>query len=192
MRHIALLLVALIVPQLAEAAPDRGPLKWRTWSKAVFEEAAAQNKLVLLHLGADWCHWCHVMEQTTYQDAEVVAKVEAHFIPVRVEQDERPDISRRYERFGWPATIMFDPKGNEVLVRRGYRAKARFLNDIQTVLDDPSPLPNLSLTPDAEEGVHSLTEKQRGVLERIYFEVHDPVNGGFGGVHRFINAPGIE
>lgn len=192
MRYLAAFLLLLLGPQQALAAPDRGPIQWRAWSKAVFAEAAAEGKYVLLHLGADWCHWCHVMEDTTYRDPDVVAKVEAHFIPVRVEQDERPDISRRYERFGWPATVLFDAEGNEILVRRGYRAKERFLNDIQTALDDPSPLPNLSLSPDGDPGVHSLTAEQRKTLERIYFEVHDPENGGFGGVHRFINAPALE
>ena len=192
MRALALLLAALILPHSAAAALDRGPIEWRNWSKAVFEEAAREDKYVLLHLGADWCHWCHVMERTTYRDAEVVAKVLKHSIPVRLEQDERPDISRRYERFGWPATIMFDAKGNEILVRRGYREKARFLIDIKTVLDDPSPLPNLSLSPDCAEGAHSLTIEQRDMLEKIYFSAHDDENGGFGQVHRFINAPAIE
>ena len=87
MRAFALLLIAFILPHSALAAPDRGPVEWRTWSKAVFEEAARENKFVLLHLGADWCHWCHVMERPTYRDPEVVAKVLKHFIPVRVEQD---------------------------------------------------------------------------------------------------------
>lgn len=192
MRAFAFLLIALILPHSALAAPDRGPIEWRSWGKAVFEEAARENKFVLLHLGADWCHWCHVMERTTCRDPEVVAKVLKHFIPVRVEQDERPDISRRYERFGWPATIMFDAKGAEILVRRGYREKARFLIDIKTVLDDPSPLPNLSLSPDGVEGAHSLTVEQRSLLETIFFNAHDDVNGGFGQVHRFINAPAIE
>ena len=191
MRYLSAMLF-LVLPSFALAAPDRGPLQWREWSEAVFAEAASKQKYVLLHLGADWCHWCHVMERTTYRDAEVVAKVEAHFIPVRVEQDERPDISRRYERFGWPATILFDAEGNEILVRRGYREKARFLTDIQTALDDPSPLPNLSFTPNGEPGVHALDEATRKTLESIYFEVHDPENGGFGDVHRFINGPGIE
>ena len=164
MRAFAILLIALILPHSVLAASDRGPIELRSWGKAVFEEAARENKFVLLHLGADWYHWCHVMERTTYRDPEVVAKVLKHFITVRAEQDERPDISRRYERFGWPATIMFDAKGAEILVRRGYREKARFLIDIKTVLDDPSPLPNLSLSHDGVEGVHSLTVEQRALL----------------------------
>ena len=192
MRAFALLLVALFLPLAALSAPDSGPIEWRAWGKTVFEEAARENKFVLLHLGADWCRWCHEMERTTYRDAEVVAKVLKHFIPVRVEQDERPDISRRYEWFGWPATIMIDAKGNEILVRRGYREKARCLIDIKTVLDDPSPLPNLSLSPDGVDGAYSLTAEQRALIERIFFNAHDDVHGGFGQVHRFINAPAIE
>jgi uncharacterized protein YyaL (SSP411 family) len=87
---------------------------WREWSKDAFEDAKKRNKLVLLDLSAVWCHWCHVMDSTTYSDAEVVAAVNDNFIPVRVDIDRRPDISERYNRGGFPTTAFLSDLGESV------------------------------------------------------------------------------
>ena len=79
-----------------------------------------EKRLVLLDLVAVWCHWCHVMEETTYRDPEVVAQIRAHFVAVRVDQDSRPDLSNRYEDYGWPATVIFDADGHELVKFAGY------------------------------------------------------------------------
>jgi uncharacterized protein YyaL (SSP411 family) len=89
-------------------------IKWREWSKDAFEAAKKGNKLVLLDLSAVWCHWCHVMDSTTYSDAEVVAAINANFIPVRVDIDRRPDISERYNRGGFPTTAFLSDLGESV------------------------------------------------------------------------------
>jgi len=89
-------------------------IEWREWSKDAFEDAKKGNKLVLLDLSAVWCHWCHVMDSTTYSDAEVIAAINDNFIPVRVDIDRRPDISERYNRGGFPTTAFLSDLGESV------------------------------------------------------------------------------
>src|SRR5439155_8284157 len=80
----------------------------------------AEFRYVLLVLGAVWIRWCHVMEATTYRDPAVARLLSERFIAVRADQDADPDLSRRYEEYGWPATIVFAPDGAEIVKRRGY------------------------------------------------------------------------
>src|SRR5262247_4097621 len=104
------------------AEPKRnGPaIDWQPWSEKVFARAKAEQKLVLLDLGAVWCHWCHVMDEITYRDPEVIRLLRERYIAVRVDQDSRPYLSNRYEEYGWPATIVFKWDGSELARRRGY------------------------------------------------------------------------
>jgi uncharacterized protein YyaL (SSP411 family) len=87
-------------------------IAWEPWGDAAFARAAAEDKPILLSISAVWCHWCHVMDQTTYADPEVAAAVNAGFVPVRVDNDERPDINARYNMGGWPTTAFLTPDGS--------------------------------------------------------------------------------
>jgi uncharacterized protein YyaL (SSP411 family) len=100
----------------ANMKPEINALKiaWREWSKKTFDEARASGKLVLLDLSADWCHWCHVMDLTTYSDPDVIETVNREFVPVRVDIDARPDISERYNRGGFPTTAFLSDQGESV------------------------------------------------------------------------------
>ncbi|MGA7395341.1 MAG: DUF255 domain-containing protein, partial [Terrimicrobiaceae bacterium] len=102
------------------AARAEETIEWHPWSEAVFEQAKRENRFVLLDLGAVWCHWCHVMEEITYRHPEVVRLIRSRYIAVQVDQDSRPDLSNRYEDYGWPATIVFDANGGEIVKRQGY------------------------------------------------------------------------
>ncbi len=68
--------------------------------------------MLLLSISAVWCHWCHVMDETTYSDPEVIRLINENFIPVRVDNDRRPEINRRYNQGGWPSTVFLEPHGN--------------------------------------------------------------------------------
>src|SRR5438132_6490487 len=97
------LAAGLIAAGGAAPAPAAAePIPWEDWSEGAFVRAREQKRLVLLDLGAVWCHWCHVMDETTYRDPKVVEEIRRHFIPLRVDQDARPDLSNRYEDYGWP------------------------------------------------------------------------------------------
>ncbi len=92
---------------------------WRNWSEEAFEAARSEDKQVLLTLGATWCHWCHVMDETSYSDERVIELVNSRFIPVRVDVDQRPDISLRYNQGGFPSVAFLNSRG-EFLAGRPY------------------------------------------------------------------------
>ncbi len=95
------------------------PIQWHEWGEEAFAAARRENKPMLLDIGAVWCHWCHVMDRESYDDAEVAAIVNEHFIAVKVDRDERPDIDSRYQaaisavsgQGGWPLTAFLTPDG---------------------------------------------------------------------------------
>src|SRR5499433_1913870 len=95
------------------------PIQWHEWGPEAFASAQRQNKPMLLDIGAVWCHWCHVMDRESYDDPAIAAIVNAHFIAVKVDRDERPDIDSRYQaavqavsgQGGWPLTAFLTPGG---------------------------------------------------------------------------------
>ncbi len=95
------------------------PIRWQEWGEEAFAAARRENKPMLLDIGAVWCHWCHVMDRESYDDPEVAAIVNEHFIAMKVDRDERPDIDSRYQaavsavsgQGGWPLTAFLTPDG---------------------------------------------------------------------------------
>jgi hypothetical protein len=95
------------------------PIRWFEWSAEAFEIAKRENKPILLDIGAVWCHWCHVMDRESYDDPEVAQIVNEHFVAIKVDRDERPDIDGRYQlavsamtgQGGWPLTGFLTPEG---------------------------------------------------------------------------------
>ncbi len=122
-------------------ATDTKLIKWRDWSDDLFARAEAEKRVVILDLEAVWCHWCHVMEQTTYASAQVADLINAHYIPVRVDQDANPDLANRYGDWGWPATMVFAPDGTEIVKRRGYIPPVFMISMLDAIVKDPSPGP---------------------------------------------------
>ncbi|MBI1722799.1 MAG: thioredoxin domain-containing protein [Gemmatimonadetes bacterium] len=103
---------------LASAAHQ--PVHWHPWGDAAFAKARAEDKPILLDIGAVWCHWCHVMDGESYEDPELAAYLNEHFVCVKVDRDERPDVDARYQRAvqaltgqgGWPLTAALTPDGD--------------------------------------------------------------------------------
>ena len=92
--------------------PNRAhEIAWNPWGANAFERAQAESKPVLLSISAVWCHWCHVMDETSYSDPGVIAAINEHYVPVRVDNDERPDVNARYNQGGWPTTAFLTPEG---------------------------------------------------------------------------------
>jgi hypothetical protein len=95
------------------------PIQWHEWGAEAFAAAQRENKPMLLDIGAVWCHWCHVMDRESYDDPEIADIVNQHFIAVKVDRDERPDIDSRYQaavqavsgQGGWPLTAFLTPDG---------------------------------------------------------------------------------
>jgi len=95
---------------------------WESYGTGAFERARREKKPILLMGSASWCHWCHVMDETTYRDARVGKLLAAGFVVIRVDIDERPDIGERYGDWGWPATILLSPEAAEIGKYQGYIA----------------------------------------------------------------------
>src|SRR5579872_5789047 len=148
MRHriasAALTLLIFAGPLHASGAKaESRKLEWHPWSESIFAQAKEQHRFVLLDLEAVWCHWCHVMDEVTYRDADVVRLLKAKYILVKVDQDSRPDLSNRYEDYGWPATIVFDGKKHEIVKRQGYLPPKMMASMLQAIIDDPTPGPSV-------------------------------------------------
>ncbi len=94
-------------------------MRWNAWGDAAFARAQAEDKPILLDIGAVWCHWCHVMDRESYEDAEIAALINELFVAVKVDRDERPDVDARYQaavsaisgQGGWPLTAFLTPDG---------------------------------------------------------------------------------
>jgi len=95
------------------------PVHWNEWGPEAFELATKQDKPILLDIGAVWCHWCHVMDRESYEDPSLAHVINEHFVPVKVDRDERPDVDSRYQaavsaisgQGGWPLTAVLTPDG---------------------------------------------------------------------------------
>ncbi len=94
------------------------PVDWSPWGAEPFARAAREQKPVLLDIGAVWCHWCHVIDRESYDDPSLAAFLNDHFVCVKVDRDERPDVDTRYQRAvqavtrqgGWPLTGFLTPE----------------------------------------------------------------------------------
>ncbi|KAL1497720.1 hypothetical protein ABEB36_008631 [Hypothenemus hampei] len=102
-------------PYLLQHATN--PVDWYPWGEDAFKAAKAENKLIFLSVGYSTCHWCHVMEKESFENEEVAAIMNEHFINVKVDREERPDVDRMYMSFiqattgsgGWPMSVFLTP-----------------------------------------------------------------------------------
>ena len=96
------------------------PIHWYAWSAEPFAAARAADRPILLDIGAVWCHWCHVMDGESYEDPALAEFLNANFVCIKVDRDERPDVDARYQRAvqtlirqgGWPLTAFLTPDGD--------------------------------------------------------------------------------
>jgi uncharacterized protein YyaL (SSP411 family) len=180
-------------------------IEWREWGDAAFKEAADKDRLILLDISAVWCHWCHVMDETSYSDPEVVRLLNERFVPVRVDTDRMPDVNERYNMSGWPTTAVLAPTG-EVLLGATYVPPDK-LRETLTGLDgfyheNRAQLGEkiaklkamklqeyddaLKVTPG--ELTRDITAYVLSELDRNY----DPVHGGFGADPKFPHPDAID
>ncbi|MFN7914506.1 MAG: DUF255 domain-containing protein [Vicinamibacterales bacterium] len=94
------------------------PVDWYPWGDEAFARARAEDKPIFLSIGYSTCHWCHVMEHESFENPEIAAFLNEHFIPVKVDREERPDVDRVYMAFvqgttgsgGWPMSVWLTPE----------------------------------------------------------------------------------
>jgi uncharacterized protein YyaL (SSP411 family) len=197
MRWLIPLLFVLVWPlsQATAEIPTRtaaNAIEWQKWSDDIFEKAKRENRFVLLDLEAVWCHWCHVMEEITYHDPKVIELIKSRYIPVRVDQDSRPDLSNRYEFYGWPATIVFNTDGSEIVKRRGYIPPKPMASLLQAIIDDPSPGPSVFPEPVVELSEGALSPELRAKTRELLVTSYDADNHGWGTVHKYLDWDVVE
>src|SRR5512135_295516 len=125
------------------------PVDWYPWGDEAFEAARRSDRPIFLSIGYSTCHWCHVMERESFENEEIAALVNRHFVPVKVDREERPDVDRIYMTFvqaltqqgGWPMTVFLDADrtpffgGTYFPARDGDRGPARGLLSILGEID---------------------------------------------------------
>ena len=193
----------------------RQPVQWEPWGEAAFARAAAEDKPVLLDVGAVWCHWCHVMDRESYEDPETAALINEHFVAVKVDRDERPDVDTRYQaavsaisgQGGWPLTAFLTPDGRPFFggtyfppderygrpsFRRVLLTMASSFYEKRGEVEESagSVMEAIEYSETFTGGQADLEEKQAGldVLDRLITSAvkqFDPVNGGFGSQPKF-------
>lgn len=161
-------------------------IKWKSFDNTLFDEAKEQNKLVFLEVGANWCHWCHVMDDSTYTNEAVKKYLNTHFVLSREDQDARPDLFSAYKPWGWPAIIIFNAAGEELLKLKGFRPPKRFLKELKQIVENPVPLAfdldsHPSLVSESMETLNSEFETQ------LDYEL-----GGYPHKNRALELSGIE
>jgi uncharacterized protein YyaL (SSP411 family) len=189
----------------------RNPVDWFPWGDEAFATARAADKPILLSIGYSTCHWCHVMERESFEDAAVGAYLREHFVSIKVDREERPDVDKIYMTFvqlttgagGWPMNVFLTPDlqpfyGGTYFPPEPRHGRPSFLQLLERIVE-------LWKTRRADIGASAadLTEKLRshatddpdnafptGPRElhgggQSLMSDHDPVHGGFGGAPKF-------
>jgi hypothetical protein len=187
------------------------PVDWFAWNDEAFARARAENKPIFLSIGYSTCHWCHVMERESFEDEKSAPFLREHFVSIKVDREERPDVDKIYMTFvqsttgggGWPMNVFLTPG-----------AKAVFRRHLFSAGQSPWP-PQFSPGASANRAALARAQignyRQRGRIARapgthhraryegacvahagvlrqalaLFKDAYDPANGGFGGAPKF-------
>jgi uncharacterized protein len=202
-------------PYLRSAAHQ--PIDWHEWGEAAFARAKAEDRPILLDIGAVWCHWCHVIDRESYENAEIAKIINDNFVAVKVDRDERPDVDARYQsavsaisgQGGWPLTGFLLPDGKPffggtyfppedamgrpgfrrilTVVADSYRNKRGDLEKAANSLADAVAQAELFTGARGEFDLGVVDEQIRSITQQF-----DIKNGGFGHAPKFPHASAIE
>lgn len=163
--------------------PNRAhEIHWHDWDAEAFESAQREDKPILLSISAVWCHWCHVMDETSYSHENVIHQINERFIPIRIDNDKRPDINLRYNMGGWPTTAILTPNGEiihggtyippeqmESLLQQVIQYWDENKDDIKNQLLEPqAPMPNAEETVPENELITQIMDTVREQYDRAY------------------------
>jgi hypothetical protein len=196
-------------PYLLQHADN--PVDWFPWGDDAFNKARSENKPIFLSIGYSTCHWCHVMAHESFENADVASALNASFVPIKVDREERPDVDRVYMTFvqattgsgGWPMSVWLTPDLKPFYGGTYFPPSSRWgrpgfvdiLGEIARVWQ--------SEQAKVQQSAESLTTQLRGIeraaapsagvpgtpaLDRTASEfrnLFDQVHGGFGGAPKF-------
>jgi len=186
------------------------PVDWFPWGEEAFEKAAAEDKPVFLSIGYSTCHWCHVMEEESFEDPEVAALLNEHFVAIKVDREERPDVDQLYMSVtqamtgsgGWPMTVVMTPDRRPFFTGTYFPKRGRFgrqgMMEVLPALADAWRKDRENVLVTAGRVVDFLGSRQgananaeapgQAVLDTAYASLaqsFDERNGGFGTAPKF-------
>jgi uncharacterized protein YyaL (SSP411 family) len=194
------------------------PIRWFEWGLDAFETAKRENKPILLDIGAVWCHWCHVMDRESYDDPEVATIVNEHFVAIKVDRDERPDIDSRYQaaisamtgQGGWPLTGFLTPDGKPffggtyfpplesygrpsfkrvlLTLAQAFREKSNDVNEQAETVMKMISRSEMYTGREREQVSPQVVDHILGSAQSMF----DPRNGGFGSAPKFPHSSAID
>lgn len=148
---------------------SQNPVHWKAWNSKSLETAATENKLIIVSVGYSACHWCHVMEHESFEDTEVASVMNRHFISIKVDREERPDVDAVYmkavqimtSRGGWPMNVVCLPNGKPIWGGTYFRKTdwMNYLAQLQELfVSDPEKL--LDYSEQLQEGMQAISVLQ--------------------------------
>jgi len=202
-------------PYLRSAAHQ--PIDWHEWNDEAFARAKAEDKPILLDIGAVWCHWCHVIDRESYENSTISKIINEHFVAIKVDRDERPDVDSRYQsaisaisgQGGWPLTGFLLPDGKpffggtyfppeDQMGRPGFRrvllaVADSFKNKRPDLIRAADSLSDAVAQAETFTGAHgafdaAVVDSQISSLTQLF----DIRNGGFGKAPKFPHCSSID
>jgi uncharacterized protein YyaL (SSP411 family) len=204
-------------PYLQQHADN--PVDWYAWNPDSLRLAREQNKPILLSIGYSACHWCHVMAHESFEDAEVAAVMNEHFINIKVDREERPDLDQIYQTAhhmltqrsgGWPLTMFLSPDGTPFFGGTYFPKQARYnLPAFPDLLKRVAQVYAENRAKLAEQGQHliaalaenlprlnharvSLDDKPLALAVKQHSANFDSMHGGFGGAPKFLHPAELD
>lgn len=201
-------------PYLKSAAHQ--PVEWYPWGEEAFQRARELDRPILLDIGAVWCHWCHVIDRESYEDEETAKLINEHFVPIKVDRDERPDVDSRYQvavsaisgQGGWPLTAFLTPKGKvffggtyfppeDNYGRPGFKSVLRMVSEFyrkerEKALSGAEQLHRELSRVVSSDGKGELSPKLVEAAIRSMEHSFDRVFGGFGTAPKFPHPSAVE
>jgi len=187
------------------------PVDWFAWGDEAFEKARVENRPIFLSVGYSTCHWCHVMERESFEDEKIATFLNQHFVSIKVDREERPDVDKIYMTFvqaatgagGWPLNVFLTPELKPFFggtyfppdIRQGRPGFLQLLRQIHEVwqarrgeiagsaADIHARLEAATMSADA--GTVLLTEDALKHAGELFKRMFDPRHGGFGGAPKF-------
>ena len=181
--------------------PNRASdIRWHPWSQEAFDEARTSHKPILLSISAVWCHWCHVMDETTYSQPGVIDLINRDYVPIRVDNDVRPDINQRYNMGGWPTTAFLTASG-DILTGATYLPPDQMASALARIATyyRSNQAEIASRVLEARKRSAGVVARSAGSLEPALVDsvldavrsAYDPEYGGFGGAPKFPHSDAL-
>lgn len=202
-------------PYLRSAAHQ--PIDWHEWGEEAFARAKQEDKPILLDIGAVWCHWCHVIDRESYENPEIAALINQHYVAVKVDRDERPDVDARYQaaigalsgQGGWPLTGFLTPEGkpffggtyfppDDAMGRPGFKRILQAIADAyqtkrKDVEESAAKLAEAIAQAESFQGAHSSFDARVAfALVDSMTRMFDLRNGGFGRAPKFPHPTALD